>query len=275
MFMNSCNLFAGFQFEGFIHKVFSTEVWIKFSSSFHSSYNGSEHNVSFHFSRTPMRQCHAAVNMALTHLGPQMLFPTTVKVQPPQLHLEEEESSTCISDEHISSKGIKNFAAANKCSESSSDGGKTPPRVPVVEWLFGLKVSPSGNHTNNKDCQIPSSISDISTKYHTNALHTGIKISKEEACSDLKKCVKFEKSTKVHLPKIGLLKETKVLDLHRKKLIWFNSQLNFHQKEAVRNILKGEARPLPYIIFGPPGTGKTVTLVEAVLQILTLLPDSR
>lgn len=45
--------------------------------------------------------------------------------------------------------------------------------------------------------------------------------------------------------------------------------------QAVRHIVEGTSYPAPYILFGPPGTGKTKTLVEAISQIHMLDENSR
>ncbi|NXC08563.1 SDE3 helicase, partial [Orthonyx spaldingii] len=58
---------------------------------------------------------------------------------------------------------------------------------------------------------------------------------------------------------------------------WFDRKLqsNEEQCRAVTHIVTGMSRPAPYLIFGPPGTGKTVTMVEAIKQVWTCLKDAR
>lgn len=48
---------------------------------------------------------------------------------------------------------------------------------------------------------------------------------------------------------------------------FFNPVLNSRQRSAVSRIVGARCRPAPYVLFGPPGTGKTVTVVEAILQV--------
>ncbi|XP_033121763.1 putative helicase MOV-10 isoform X2 [Anneissia japonica] len=49
---------------------------------------------------------------------------------------------------------------------------------------------------------------------------------------------------------------------------------NAEQRAAVRHIAEGASRPAPYLVFGPPGTGKTVTIVEAIKQVYKHQRDS-
>ncbi|GAQ77983.1 RNA helixase SDE3 [Klebsormidium nitens] len=58
-----------------------------------------------------------------------------------------------------------------------------------------------------------------------------------------------------------------------------NKELNEQQLGAVSEVLNraggGSANGCPYLVFGPPGTGKTNTCIEAMLQVLRADPASR
>ncbi|XP_051805005.1 putative helicase mov-10-B.2 isoform X2 [Acanthochromis polyacanthus] len=51
------------------------------------------------------------------------------------------------------------------------------------------------------------------------------------------------------------------------KLFDWKLERNPEQYQAVQHIVAGSSKPAPYLVFGPPGTGKTVTMVEAIKQI--------
>ncbi|RVE48139.1 hypothetical protein evm_007199 [Chilo suppressalis] len=137
-------------YEGFIHLIKGDLVLMKFDQRFHETYMGSDVSIEFHNSRSVYRRSHQAINLSLSNLGTNVLFPCRVTPRPSQIPAEKMD-----------------------------------------------------------------------------------------------------------------------------QIQWFNNSLNKGQKAAVLNILAGECRPLPYCIFGPPGTGKTVTVIETILQILTSMPDSR
>ncbi|XP_048486222.1 RNA helicase Mov10l1 isoform X2 [Plutella xylostella] len=50
---------------------------------------------------------------------------------------------------------------------------------------------------------------------------------------------------------------------------------NVEQRQAVEHIVAGTSGTAPYLLHGPPGTGKTITIVEAILQLVKKSPDNR
>ncbi|XP_063539362.1 RNA helicase Mov10l1-like [Cydia strobilella] len=58
---------------------------------------------------------------------------------------------------------------------------------------------------------------------------------------------------------------------------WYNPLIrnNEEQRLAVQHILSGTSRRAPYMVHGPPGTGKTMTIVEAIIQIVQYSSKNR
>lgn len=70
---------------------------------------------------------------------------------------------------------------------------------------------------------------------------------------------------------------TRESNLRLNNFEWFNEQISTNQEQmnAIKNIVNCTAYPFPYVVFGPPGTGKTSCIVECIAQILKLKPLSR
>ena len=62
-----------------------------------------------------------------------------------------------------------------------------------------------------------------------------------------------EEEVKFITPRIQDMKVSHVAMDGKEMAEFYNPRLNVRQQSAVIRILQGEGRPMPYIIFGPPG----------------------
>ncbi|XP_034476132.1 putative helicase mov-10-B.1 [Drosophila innubila] len=76
-------------------------------------------------------------------------------------------------------------------------------------------------------------------------------------------------------PDFQKFKTSKVVIPTSFKLINESIATNVEQLQAVKQILAGPSTLAPYIVFGPPGTGKTTTIVEAILQLYSPSSNKR
>lgn len=242
---------------------------LSFASFFHDCYCGETYDITFKFSRAQFKRQHEAVELAMVNLGEKVLFPSEVNTKQPQVQL---------SNLDVGKKGkmkvleYKPFPCSYQVKSTISLGNEDiPPPMPVYKKKrhseFILPVLKDGE----------------SIEQHAGSVKTSKKL-------------QYQFTSMNELEPIVRPYFRKDFARNRSSIRWINTSLNREQKLAVSRIIKGEARPLPYVIYGPPGkyfiycdrendlkvmlmsisgTGKTVTLVETVLQLFLLRPDSR
>lgn len=257
--------------EGYVHKIGAKHVYLKFSPVFHQTYNNEDYSTQVEASRTSIRRLHYAVDMAVKNLGIDLLFPSKLELKKPQVCFKIRSEDLKHSSHQIGKANDVNVLSEH--SDLKSRGSRTKLVEKIKE--YNLKTPEEKEEYKN---QVLSSDDDL------NSSRTMLK--KKEV---VRKIMEYNKKTpeekEKHKNQVLLGKSSSGEDSDTSsrsstsrdllQLQWYNERLNYYQKEAVKNILLGEARPLPYVIFGPPGTGKTVTLVECILQILRLIPSSR
>ncbi|XP_050300745.1 probable RNA helicase armi [Anthonomus grandis grandis] len=256
------------EYEGNVLKVGGKHIYLKFSSMFHDGYNGEDYSVRVIPGRSSYRRKHHAIFLAARNLGKELIFPNKIVEKEPQVNFiyqcysKHAENNRRILINNPTSPLTQTPDNRNVTNTENLTNNVTPitPENSMIESLSSSKTMSASQLIRKAREAKMRSIRERNSRKSTSGSETS------ESDS-----VNGNGSRFVH--EDGRLVQD-MLDKHL-KLEWYNRHLNCKQKDAVINILKGISRPLPYIIFGPPGTGKTVTVIEAILQIIRLIPNCR
>lgn len=131
---------------GFSHGltcVLSPQVLLKFHPTFHQLYRGEDYAIQFRFNRTPLRRCHFALDFAMKQLGPDVLFPSKLRLQLPQVSYVDLEVPTCVYRRRGGRTPPEGEEApASSVGEGATGGpfsGGTSPPCPSGESLGGAE----------------------------------------------------------------------------------------------------------------------------------------
>nr|XP_053653522.1 RNA helicase Mov10l1-like [Cherax quadricarinatus] len=220
---DSCDV----EYEGYIHEVLHTQVLLKFHPTFHSEYHGEDYSVRFNFNRTPLRRCHLALDFTMKQLGPDILFPSKLKIQLPQV---------CYIDPEVPT--------------SASSAKKTPHRVAATSYNSNTQVSRSESNETGIGAEVSvkhrSKIGTgtVKTDYHSNEFTTKNKLpcdllvgsnSVNNTMSDVLEIQKNDASQKLAFD---------VSEEADRDLIWEKS----NNIKKTRFIMKGELRELSQLL---------------------------
>ncbi|XP_039368429.1 RNA helicase Mov10l1 isoform X3 [Mauremys reevesii] len=227
------------EYIAYVTEIHDEDATLRLNPEFEQVYNFEPMDVEFALNRTNSRRCQFAVEQGI-YLGEKVLFPDTLVLQSPQV-VKTWNNMGCrtVADDHEQYTKKKDMCSFQK---KKMQNEQTKCMVPKERNIVAVP----------RMVTVATQTSKLKHMCGLDVEFTGVRF--------------------FGLRYVGV---NGIMTPEQRDCEFFNPVLNEHQKLAVKRILSGECRPTPYVLFGPPGTGKTVTMIEAILQVHYTLPDSR